>query len=99
VEEENLNLDRAIFDTQFIFGDFSRSPLDQLLPLMEDVYFPILVRALCQCPHAPWLNVPLHAYAKQCTNLYARGICTLSTPCIGQVQNAQCEQFVEKWTQ
>jgi len=48
LEEEKLKNDEAEFNQQFIFGDYSRSPLEQLLPLASDVYLPMLVK---NAPH------------------------------------------------
>ena len=45
LEEEKLKNDEAEFHQQFIFGDYSRSPLEQLLPLAQDVYLPMLVKS------------------------------------------------------
>lgn len=49
LEEEKLKTDPEEFSKQFISGDFSKSPLEQLLPLAQDIYLPILVSAPALC--------------------------------------------------
>jgi len=73
LEEEKLKTDPEEFNKQFISGDFSKSPLEQLLPLAQDIYLPILVARPPCAQHSCRLCSPHHCPASTIAVPLARG--------------------------